>query len=35
MFPSNLVASAAGMKRRGFFEIPEFERAVPRATLGD
>jgi LemA protein len=35
MFPSNLVANAARMKRRAFFEIPEVERAVPRATLGD
>jgi LemA protein len=35
MFPSNLVAGAAGMKRRPFFEIPEVERAVPRAALGD
>ncbi len=33
MFPSNLVANASGMKRRAFFEIPEIERAVPRATL--
>ena len=35
MFPSNFVASAAGMKRRAFFEIPEVERTVPRAALGD
>lgn len=33
MFPSNLIASSAGMKRRAFFEIPEVERAVPRAAL--
>jgi LemA protein len=33
MFPSNLVASGAGLKRRPFFEIPEVERTVPRAAL--
>jgi LemA protein len=35
MFPSNLVANAARMERRTFFEIPQVERAVPRASLGD
>jgi LemA protein len=35
MFPSNLVANAARMERRAFFEIPGVERAVPRANPGD
>jgi LemA protein len=32
-FPSNLVASMLRFQRRDFFEIPDFERAVPSAAL--
>ena len=35
MFPSNLMASAARLTRRPFFEIPQVERAAPRAALGE
>ena len=32
-FPSNLLAGALRFQRRDFFEIPDFERAVPSAAV--
>lgn len=32
-FPSNLVAGVLRFQRRDFFEIPDFERAVPSAAI--